>query len=46
MEPFMKVSKYYGLSRGQAALKFLDVDIEKDLKLFLNAKAIRSLETP
>lgn len=42
----MKVSKYYGLSRGQAALKFLDVDIEKDLKLFLNAKAIRSLKTP
>lgn len=42
----MKVSQYYGLSRGQAALKFLDVDIEKDLKLFLNAKAIRSLGTP
>ena len=42
----MKVSEFYGLSRGQAGLKFLDVDIEKDLKLFLNAKAIRSIGTP
>ena len=42
----MKVSSYYGLNRGQASLKFLDVDIENDLKLFLNAKAIRSLRTP
>lgn len=41
----MKVSEYYGLSRGQASLKFLDVDIDQDLKLFLNAKAIRSLGT-
>lgn len=42
----MRVSEFYGLSRGQSGLKFLDVDIEKDLKLFLNAKAIRSLDTP
>ena len=42
----MKVSEYYGLGRGQAGLKFLDVDIKKDLKLFLNAKAIRSIGTP
>jgi hypothetical protein len=42
----MRVSDYYGLTRGQAGLKFLDVDISKDVKLFLNAKAIRSLNTP
>ena len=41
----MKVSQHYGLARTQASLRFLDVDTDKDLRLFINANAIRSLGT-
>lgn len=39
----MRVSDYYKLERSQPSLPFVDVDIHNDVKLFANARAIRSL---
>jgi len=41
----MRVSQFYKLGRTQPSLPFLDVDIEKDAKLFLNARAITLLNS-
>ncbi|ABA78514.2 hypothetical protein GQF56_10425 [Rhodobacter sphaeroides] len=41
----MRVSEYYKLGRNQATLKFIDVDIKNDARLFVNARAIRLLES-
>lgn len=41
----MRVSEYYGLGKQQPSLQFIDVDIYKDVKLFVNARAIRRLES-
>lgn len=41
----MRVSEYFQLGMRQPSLEFLDVDTEADLRLFVNAQAIRSLET-
>lgn len=41
----MRVSKYYKLGKTQPSLKFIDVDIEKDARLFVNARAIRLLKS-
>ncbi|TGN68272.1 hypothetical protein E4L95_01940 [Paracoccus liaowanqingii] len=41
----MRVSEYYNLGRNQASLSFIDVDIKNDTKLFVNARAIRQLES-
>lgn len=41
----MRVSEYYSLGRSQPALPFIDVDIVKDVKLFVNARAVRSMES-
>jgi len=41
----MRVSKFYNLGKTQPSLPFLDVDIEKDTKLFLNARAINLLNS-
>jgi hypothetical protein len=41
----LRVSEYYKLGRGQASLKFVDVDTENDVRLFINANAIRTLGT-
>ncbi len=41
----MRVSEYYSLGRNQASLSFIDIDIENDIKLFVNARAIRILES-
>lgn len=41
----MRVSEYYELSRSQASLPFIDVDVENDVKLFINAQAIRTLDS-
>jgi hypothetical protein len=37
----MRVSEYYGLGVGQAALDFVDVDIEGDDPLFVDPRALR-----
>ncbi|MDQ0997012.1 hypothetical protein QFZ34_002194 [Phyllobacterium ifriqiyense] len=41
----MRVSEYYKLNKKQPSLSFLDVDIENDVKLFVNARALRILES-
>ena len=41
----MRVSEFYKLGRSQPSLKFIDVDIERDVKLFVNARAVRLLES-
>jgi len=41
----MRVSEYYRLGKKQPSLPFLDVDIENDTKLFVNARALRILES-
>jgi len=41
----MRVSEFYNIGRNQSALKFVDVDIKKDVKLFVNARAVRLLES-
>ncbi len=41
----MRISDYYKLGKKQPSLSFLDVDIKDDIKLFLNARAIRILES-
>jgi hypothetical protein len=42
----MRVSKYFGLSRQQAELDFVDVPLDTDLPVFVAPGAIRSLGTP
>lgn len=41
----MRVSEFYDLGKTQPSLSFLDVDVENDVKLFVNARALRLLET-
>jgi hypothetical protein len=41
----VRASKFYKLGKTQASLKFIDVDIKNDIKLFINANAIRALGT-
>jgi hypothetical protein len=41
----LRVSEYYKLGKGQASLRFVDVDTQNDVRLFINASAIRSLGT-
>ncbi len=41
----MRVSEYYKLGKKQPSLSFLDVDIQEDVKLFVNARALRILES-
>ncbi|WP_341365467.1 hypothetical protein [Yoonia sp. BS5-3] len=41
----MRVSQFFKLKRNQASLPFIDVDVVDDVRLFLNAKAIRALDT-
>jgi len=41
----MRVSEHFQLDMRQPSLEFLDVNTEADLRLFVNAKAIRSLNT-
>lgn len=41
----MKVSEKYNLERKQASLDFVDIDIVNDLKLFVDPRALRLLET-
>jgi hypothetical protein len=41
----MRVSDFYQIGKTQPSLSFLDVDIENDVKLFINARAIRILES-
>lgn len=41
----MRVTELYEINRKQPSLEFLDVDTSKDIKLYLNAKAIRQLES-
>ncbi len=39
----MRVSEYYKLGKKQPSLSFLDVDIQEDVKLFVNSRALRIL---
>lgn len=41
----MRISEYYKLGKTQPSLSFLDVDIENDVKLFVNPRALRILES-
>lgn len=41
----MRVSQFYSLGKRQSSLEFLDVDIEKDTPLFINARALRLLKS-
>jgi len=41
----MRVSQYYALDKTQPSLPFLDVDIRNDVRLFVNARAIRILNS-
>ena len=41
----MRVSEFYNLGKKQPSLEFLDVDIENDTRLFVNARAIRLLKS-
>lgn len=41
----MLVSKYFKLGRNQATLDFLDVHIDKDIPVFIDPAALRSLNT-
>jgi len=41
----MLVSKYFKLNRNQATLDFLDVHIDKDIPVFVDPAALRSLQT-
>jgi hypothetical protein len=42
----MRVSQAYGLNRNQSTLDFLDINLVTDIPVFLDATAIRSLESP
>lgn len=39
----MRVSKYFKLGRSQAGLSFVDVDIERDVALYISPRALRAL---
>jgi hypothetical protein len=39
----MRVSQHYKLGRTQAGLSFVDVDIERDVALFISPRALRAL---
>lgn len=41
----MLVSRYFKLGRNQATLDFLDVHIDKDIPVFVDPAALRSLQT-
>lgn len=41
----MLVSKYFKLNRNQATLDFLDVHIDRDIPVFVDPAALRSLQT-
>ena len=41
----MRVSQYFNLGRTQAQLEFVDVEIERDTKLFIDPRALRLLES-
>ena len=41
----MRVAEFYSLNLEQPSLPFLNVDIERDAKLFLSAKAIDNLDS-
>lgn len=41
----MRVSEYYKLGKKQPSLPFLDVDTADDVKLFVNPRAIKSLNS-
>ena len=41
----MRVSEYYNLGKQQPSLSFLDVDIRNDVKLFINARALKTLNS-
>ena len=42
----MRVSEHYGFNRQQGELDFIDVDIEGELPLFVDPRALRRLPTP
>ncbi|WP_433057056.1 hypothetical protein [Dactylosporangium sp. CS-033363] len=42
----MRVSEFYELNRTQAELDFVDVDIENDVRLYIDPKAIEQLNSP
>lgn len=46
VSPFMRVSQAYELNRNQSTLDFLDIDLAGDIPVFLDATAIRALESP
>lgn len=41
----MRVSQFYKLGKTQPSLPFLDVDIQNDVKLFVNPRAINNLDS-
>ncbi len=41
----MRVSEYFNLNKNQSALDFVDVDIENDLKVFIDPRALLLLKT-
>ena len=42
----MRVSQVYGLSGNQGTFEFIDVDVEKDIPLFIDPAAIASIRSP
>lgn len=40
----MRVSEYYGLNRTQSSLDFVDVDIEKDIELYIDPYAFEVID--
>ena len=41
----MRISEFYSLGKTQPSLPFLDVDIRNDVRLFVNARAIKNLNS-
>jgi hypothetical protein len=42
----VRVSEYYALGRTQPTLDFVDVDIERDVPVFINPRALHELRSP